>query len=174
MAECGGEEYGVGQGGAGVRQGHGQEKGIIGMARLVIDRFTGPYEFLSNFHWFITRTGERTTVEHIYQACKCADPSESYYVLTAKTPGFAKRLGRRAKLVDGWNDNRIPAMLPILRSKFRKGTREAELLLATGDAELIEGNDWGDTFWGMCNGVGENWLGVLLMLVREELSTEVG
>lgn len=144
-----------------------------GTARLVIDRFAGPYEFLSNFYWFTTRTGERTTVEHIYQACKCADPAESYYVLTAKTPGFAKRLGRRARLVADWDNMRVPSMLSILRSKFRPGTKEASKLAETGDAELIEGNNWGDTFWGVYNGQGENWLGVLLMLVREELREEL-
>jgi predicted NAD-dependent protein-ADP-ribosyltransferase YbiA (DUF1768 family) len=42
-------------------------------------------------------------------------------------------------------------------------------LLETGDAELIEGNDWGDTFWGVCGGKGNNFLGKLLMEVRKEL-----
>ena len=45
----------------------------------------------------------------------------------------------------------------------------SEKLLATGDAELIEGNHWNDTFWGVCDGVGKNWLGILLMEIREEL-----
>jgi hypothetical protein len=44
-----------------------------------------------------------------------------------------------------------------------------DLLLATGDAELIEGNVWNDVFWGVCNGIGKNWLGKLLMQVREVL-----
>lgn len=44
----------------------------------------------------------------------------------------------------------------------------SEMLEATGDAELIEGNHWGDTFWGVCNGVGQNNLGKLLMAIRSE------
>ena len=32
--------------------------------------------------------------------------------------------------------------------------------------ELVEGNYWGDTFWGICNGEGTNWLGILLMAER--------
>ena len=28
----------------------------------------------------------------------------------------------------------------------------AEMLLATGDAELIEGNNWGDCYWGRVDG----------------------
>jgi len=45
-------------------------------------------------------------------------------------------------------------------------------LIATGDTELIEGNDWEDTFWGVCNGMGENNLGKLLMKVRQSLFEE--
>ena len=36
----------------------------------------------------------------------------------------------------------------------------------TGEAELIEGNDWGDITWGVCNGIGENKLGKILMKLR--------
>ena len=46
-------------------------------------------------------------------------------------------------------------------------------LLGTGDTYLEEGNTWNDTFWGVCNGVGENNLGRILMEVREELRKEV-
>ena len=45
----------------------------------------------------------------------------------------------------------------------------AEKLLATGDEELVEGNDWNDRIWGKVNGQGENRLGIILMKVREEL-----
>ena len=44
-----------------------------------------------------------------------------------------------------------------------------KLLLATGDAELIEGNYWHDYYWGICNGVGQNWLGKILMEEREKI-----
>ncbi len=45
----------------------------------------------------------------------------------------------------------------------------AVYLLATGSAELIEGNDWGDDYWGRATPQGKNHLGVVLMQVREEL-----
>ena len=44
-----------------------------------------------------------------------------------------------------------------------------EKLVATGDAELIEGNHWNDTCWGVCKGIGQNNLGKILMEVRDML-----
>ena len=44
-----------------------------------------------------------------------------------------------------------------------------EMLLDTGDEELIEGNWWGDQYWGVCNGVGKNRLGNILMLIRKNI-----
>ena len=46
-------------------------------------------------------------------------------------------------------------------------------LLATGKATLVEGNSWGDTFWGVCRGKGKNMLGKILMRVRKRLATIV-
>lgn len=60
-------------------------------------------------------------------------------------------------------------MLNLLRYKFSQHMDLREALLATGDAVLVEGNWWGDTFFGVCRGEGENWLGRMLMQVREEL-----
>ena len=59
-------------------------------------------------------------------------------------------------------------MYKCLRSKF-SAPELREKLLDTGDAELIEGNWWNDTTWGVCNGVGENRLGKLLMQIRAEI-----
>ena len=42
-------------------------------------------------------------------------------------------------------------------------------LLDTGDAILIEGNDWGDRYWGVCDGVGQNKLGLILMGLRKKM-----
>jgi hypothetical protein len=57
----------------------------------------------------------------------------------------------------------------VLRAKFAPGTELAGKLLDTGGAHLEEGNTWGDTFWGTVNGAGDNYLGLCLMKVREEL-----
>ena len=60
-------------------------------------------------------------------------------------------------------------MEDICRAKFTQNEELKKKLIDTGDATLIEGNTWNDTFWGVCNGVGENNLGKILMKIREEL-----
>ena len=57
----------------------------------------------------------------------------------------------------------------LLKRKFAKGMPLANLLLETANDQLIEGNNWGDTEWGVCKGVGKNMLGKLLMQIRDEL-----
>jgi predicted NAD-dependent protein-ADP-ribosyltransferase YbiA (DUF1768 family) len=58
-------------------------------------------------------------------------------------------------------------MEEILRMKFAD-ERLRDKLTSTAPVELVEGNWWGDTFWGVCKGVGENHLGRLLMKIRDE------
>ena len=64
---------------------------------------------------------------------------------------------------------KIDIMRQVLKSKFTQNPELKAKLIATGDAELIEGNNWNDRFWGVCRGVGQNHLGKLLMEVRAEL-----
>lgn len=78
-----------------------------------------------------------------------------------------------------WDIYRLFAMEKILRRKF-SNPYLAEGLLKTGDAELIEGNWWGDQFWGRSLdrhswtlGEGENHLGLILMKLRSEMMREV-
>jgi len=53
--------------------------------------------------------------------------------------------------------------------KFTQHSDLKERLLDTHNLELIEGNNWDDTYWGICNGRGRNMLGMLLMEVRDIL-----
>lgn len=57
-------------------------------------------------------------------------------------------------------------MRELLKQKFAKEPFRT-WLLNTGNEQLVEGNTWGDTFWGVCNGKGKNYLGALLMEIRE-------
>lgn len=61
-------------------------------------------------------------------------------------------------------------MVDIVRAKFTQNKELAKRLKATGDKTLIEGNYWHDTYWGVCEGVGENYLGKILMNLRSEIS----
>jgi len=131
----------------------------------MIKSFRGKYDFLSNYY----RHGGQITAEHIYQAMKTESIVDQILILSAQTPGDAKRLGQQVTLRRDWDRKKIYVMETILLCKFAPGSQEAEQLLATGDEELVEGNTWNDTFWGVCRGEGENWLGKLLMKVRSGL-----
>lgn len=126
-----------------------------------IDSFEGKYRFLSNF-W----PDNGTTLEHHYQAAKTLDVKWAAMILMAPTPNEAKKLGRRAPIQTDWDFKRIAVMRALVRHKF-SDIELAEALLETGDAYLVEGNNWGDTFWGKVNGKGKNWLGKILMETRE-------
>ena len=65
-------------------------------------------------------------------------------------------------------------MAALLALKFSDPQLRAQLL-ATGEADLIEGNHWFDRVWGQCPlGVGENRLGSLLMAERHRIRDEMG
>ena len=143
----------------------------------VINNFSGEHAFLSNFspsYHFISVTDSLfthvlyfTTLEHAYQAYKCKNNRDIFKILEAKTPGPAKKIGRNVELIENWDIMRISIMKMLLKDKF-SNPGLMKKLKETGDALLIEGNTWKDTFWGVCNGVGENQLGKLLMLIRDK------
>lgn len=135
----------------------------------MINSFSGDHRFLSNF-WHFSLLGEQTTVEHIYQAMKAASNAEGQAILDAPSPGEAKKLGRKCKIRPDWEEIKLTVMREALALKFAEGSTLALKLLSTGDQRLVEGNTWGDTFWGVTEDLGgSNWLGHLLMARRAEL-----
>lgn len=145
----------------------------------MIDSFSGDYAFLSNFYpspikFNIEDDVEFTapTAEHYFQSLKTPSMEEGIGILCAKTPGEAKRLGRKCILHKDWEITKDAVMLKVLREKFTQNPDLAQKLIATGDEFLVEGNTWNDTFWGVCDGKGRNMLGFLLMDIREELKNE--
>ncbi len=136
-----------------------------------IDSFHGRWRFLSNFHPapIVFEGIQYATTEHAYQAAKALDHKQKLYVASMPTPGKAKRAGRNVDIREDWEDIKIDVMRACLRLKFMQGTQLANLLAQTAPAQLVEGNSWGDTFWGQCEGKGENHLGKLLMERRQEL-----
>jgi N-glycosidase YbiA len=143
-----------------------------------ISEFRGRFRFLSNFWltpvWFEGR--RYPSLEHAFQAAKTLDAEEREWIREASDPQTAKRRGgrsgergRRITLRLGWEEMKVDVMRELLAIKFVVGSDLAVRLLATGECELIEGNWWGDRFWGVCDGRGENWLGRLLMELRADL-----
>jgi ribA/ribD-fused uncharacterized protein len=137
---------------------------------MAIESFSGDYRFLSNF-WAapILLFGlPYPTTEHAYQAAKCKFAIASENIRLATTPGKAKRMGREAHGRKDWDLIKVDVMRLITRLKYDIPELRM-LLLTTGVEELIEGNTWGDTFWGVCEGQGQNNLGKILMEVRDSL-----
>lgn len=163
----------------------------------MISSFHGEHRFLSNFWpcpvelpWLDGIIFP--TAEHAFQACKSEELGDVMLVLAAPTPGEAKRTGRRITIRPDWDQIRKRIMMEVLLAKFGGSTELAAALVATGDHHLVEGNNWGDKFWGALLvtsdrhmpinpqvGVnlwvpaagsmlaGENWLGRLLMMTRD-------
>ena len=155
----------------------------------VIDNFDGKYEFLSNFYPSVVYFDGAywQTVEHAYQAAKTLDWEARKTIWLAPRPGQAKALGQKVVKREGWEEtHRERIMLNLLRQKFAWGTPLSMRLVMTGDAHLIEGNDWGDVTWGMVKDrekkadggkefwVGRNLLGEMLMQVRREIVAKGG
>lgn len=133
-----------------------------------INEFRGDNFFLSNF--FVAPVfyqGIRfENNEAAFQAAKCPERMQEFCGLS---PQKAKRLGRSVELRPDWEEVKYDVMYRICKAKFLQNPDLLKQLLETGDAELVEGNTWGDTVWGVCSGVGENNLGKTLMRIRDEL-----
>ena len=137
----------------------------------MIDKFEGSYRWLSNF-WEVPVVYEGVnwpTAEHAYQAAKFEDHIIRNKILDNPNPRSAKKYGKSQGMRTDWDNIKLRIMHDIVAAKFNQHHMLAEQLLATGNKQLIEGNWWGDKFWGVCKGEGENHLGKILMQVREAL-----
>lgn len=136
----------------------------------MIDSFQGEFRFLSNF-WLVQVLLDGVpyrSVEHAYMAAKTLDPELREQMRSMDRPGDVKRFARTIQLREDWEDVKLDIMRDLVRQKFKTPNLK-RLLLATGNQQLVEGNTWGDRFWGVCNGVGENYLGKILMDVRQSI-----
>lgn len=142
----------------------------------VISKFDGEFDFLSNFYPSpIVHDGAvYPTAEHLYQAMKTEDLDERETIRLMITPGRAKRAGKHVTLRNNWETLKVHYMKMVLFEKFKSNRHLIQRLIDTEDAALIEGNTWGDTFWGVCDGRGKNVLGNLLMDLREEFKSVKG
>lgn len=137
--------------------------------------FNGEFSFLSNF--YPCKVNVYTNAEAAYQAQKCENPVDRVQFIQLNA-GPAKRLGRTVQVRPSWNEMRVDVMRDVVHTKFSSNPDLAEKLIATDDAELIEGNCGHDNFFGDCicpacaKIPGENWLGKILMDEREALKKD--
>lgn len=140
-----------------------------------INQFRDEYDFLSNFYEAPV-TWEELTYPHAEAAFQAAKvlTLEERLPFTGLSPTQAKHRGRRVALRPDWEEVKTQVMEEVVRAKFTQNPDLAARLIATGDAELVEGNTWNDTCWGVSlrTGRGQNRLGRILMQVRSELKGE--
>lgn len=144
-----------------------------------INGFFGPNRWLSNFWPAKTVCGrfdwpleEFPNVEQAYQAMKCVDKADwdKFTKDKEKGPKWAKHLSYNIKVREDWPEVKLKVMKALLKQKFSNFNPELkQKLINTGSLYLEETNTWKDTYWGVCNGIGQNHLGNLIMEVRAEL-----
>lgn len=132
-------------------------------------KFRGEFAFLSNFSpaRVFLDSMEFPTVENAYMAAKTLNPLERA-MFQKLSPADAKRMGRKVRLRPDWDKIKLVVMYRLLQQKFNLPEYKKKLL-DTGTIQLVEENTWGDKYWGVCNGEGQNYLGRLLMKIRAEL-----
>lgn len=139
-----------------------------------ISGFQGEYRFLSNFWMCTVNIGglKFPSAEHAYQASKSSFPEIWFKMLKLSSPFQAKRLGKNIPIRPNFDEMKLSFMEEIVTAKFHQNRALGNLLLDTDDREIIETNTWNDTYWGVCNGWGQNHLGKILMNVRNDLQIE--
>ena len=126
------------------------------------------YYFLSNMYpCNITYNGHTFKCsESAFQAQKDLSRTSEFEMLDGYK---AKKLGRKVNIRSDWESVKLDIMREILRIKFQDPVLANKLLSI--NEPIIEDNTWNDTFWGICNGVGENHLGKLLEEIKMDFYT---
>lgn len=131
--------------------------------------------YLSNFYdcnmdsWY---SAGIKNAESAYQQMKCASVDD-WHRFQNLSGAQAKALGKQVEIRTDWNNMRLIVMKHVLITKFLCNPDLREMLVDTGKQEIIEGNTWNDTYWGVCNGIGSNHLGKILMEIRSSYPVKV-
>lgn len=136
-------------------------------------------EFKNNCGWLsnfapvkITLNGrEYPSVEHAYMSAKSEDQEWKDFCASNVSAGTVKRKSKELKLNKNWGQHKLLVMNKCLEQKFNQEPFKT-LLLNTGDEQIVEGNWWGDEFWGvnLQTGEGQNMLGKMIMDIRDKIS----
>lgn len=138
---------------------------------MAIRGFFGEFAFLGNY--YPSAVGMDgilgPTVEHVFQSMKAMSVDDRLSIASKDSPDEAKKAGRAIQLRKDWEQVRLPIMASLVREKFTRHQELRKKLLDTGEEYLEETNHWDDTFWGVCEGIGANHLGSILMELRTEI-----
>ncbi|WP_085442658.1 NADAR family protein [Magnetofaba australis] len=141
---------------------------------LFFEASEAPYGVFSSYsmHAITLDDGVWPSVEHAFQARKFPPDCDLVErIRLAPDPGYACLLGRSREypLRADWETVKRDIMAELLWAKFTQHADLAELLLATGEAEIVKHSPF-DTEWSDGgDGRGQNWMGRLIMVVREKL-----
>ena len=133
--------------------------------------FSGEYRWLSNFYPCVVELDgvQYPSTENAYQAAKTLIIRERKDFPNVSA-AHSKKMGKLVTKRKDWDSVKLSVMRDLLWQKFTQD-RFKELLLKTGNTKIIEGNTWGDVYWGVCDGKGKNHLGVSIMKIRTALQT---
>lgn len=140
-------------------------------------KVNGEYGCFSNFskHEFELEDKCWKTSEHYFQAKKFVGTEHEEEVRLANTPMEAAKLGRdrNRPLRRDWEEVKDDIMKKAVLAKFTAHKDIKEILIATGDAEIIETTS-DDYYWGCgTKRNGKNMLGKILMEVRMILKSSL-
>jgi len=132
-----------------------------------VKEFRGKYAFLSNMYKCQVKVDGIVyqSAEAAYQAQKTTD-IDIRHEFSKLGPVEAKEKGRHIQSLKSFN--RIDAMGKVLIAKFSQNKDLLDELLKINGV-IVEGNTWNDTYWGVCNGKGENMLGKMLSRIRDNV-----
>jgi hypothetical protein len=139
-----------------------------------VPAFRGSYNWLSNYYacnveGFKPEEAQPidyASVESGYLCAKYWAPDKVAKLTYRELADWRRKEAPLHKQIFDWENKKMFVMAYLLVSKFDYNKDLLEKLLTTGDSWIQETNNWNDTYWGVCNGRGQNRLGKLLMLLR--------
>jgi len=136
-----------------------------------------PYGCFSNFspHGIELDGQWWPTTEHYFQAQKFAGTPFTEKVRLAHSPKQAAEIGRDRNLPlrRDWERVKDDVMLRAVLCKFETHEDIRQILLDTGDEDIVENTSY-DYYWGCgTNGDGKNMLGKILVEVRTILRERI-
>lgn len=145
----------------------GKERDYVIHDNNYIKGFFGEYRWLSNFEpcKVFYEGFEYSSSENAYQAAKSLD-LEVKLEISKLSPSDSKKISKKIEIRPDWEHVKCDVMFAICLDKFTRNPELGTKLIDTGDKYLEETNHWKDTYWGVCDGQGQNNLGKILMQIR--------